>query len=114
MLMGVMGHIGNPAENDDAVARSIIDRLKDALPSGGCLVMYEGVDTDPAQDKALAQYNESGAVPYRVRRAEQIVRFFDGLELADPGVVPIHQWRPGPAAPGAPEVPALGGVGKKP
>jgi S-adenosyl methyltransferase len=53
--------------------------------------MYEGVDTDPAQDKALAQYNESGAVPYRVRRAEQIVRFFDGLQLADPGIVPIHQ-----------------------
>lgn len=71
-------------------------------------------DTDPAQDKALAQYNESGAVPYRVRRAEQIIRFFDGLELADPGIVPIHQWRPDPAAPDAPEVPALGGVGKKP
>ena len=58
--------------------------------------MYEGVDTDPAQDEALAQYNESGAVPYRVRRAEQIIRFFDGLELADPGIVPIHQWRPDP------------------
>ena len=114
MLMGVMGHIGNPGENDDEVARSIIDRLKDALPAGGYLVMYEGVDTDPAQDEALAQYNESGAVPYRVRRAEQIIRFFDGLELADPGIVPIHQWRPDPAAPGAPEVPALGGVGKKP
>jgi hypothetical protein len=114
MLMGVMGHIGNPGENDDEVARSIIDRLKDALPSGGYLVMYEGVDTDPAQDRALAEYNESGAVPYRVRRAEQIIRFFDGLELAEPGIVPIHQWRRDPAAPSAPEVPALGGVGKKP
>jgi len=114
MLMGVMGHIGNPAENDDAVARSIIDRLKDALPSGGCLVMYEGVDTDPAQDKALAQYNESGAVPYRVRRPEQIVRFFDGLELADPGVVPIHQWRPAPPRPAPPKCPRWAESGKSP
>jgi S-adenosyl methyltransferase len=35
MLMGVMGHIGNPGENDDEVARSIIDQLKDALPALG-------------------------------------------------------------------------------
>ncbi len=53
MLMGVMGHIGKPGEDDDEVARSIVDRLKDALPSGGYLVMYEGVNTAPAQDKAL-------------------------------------------------------------
>ena len=45
MPMGVMGHIGNPGETDDEVAGSIIDQLKDALPSGGYLVMYEGVDT---------------------------------------------------------------------
>jgi S-adenosyl methyltransferase len=114
MLMGVMGHIGNPAENDDEVGRSIVDRLKDALPSGGYLVMYEGVDTDPAQDEALDQYNDSGAVPYRLRRPEQVIRFLDGLELAEPGVVLIHQWHPDPSTPDAPEVPALGGVGKKP
>jgi hypothetical protein len=114
MLMGVMGHIGNPAENDDEVGRSIVDRLKDALPSGGYLVMYEGVDTDPAQHEALDQYNDSGAVPYRLRRPEQVIRFFDGLELAEPGVVLIHQWHPDPGTPDAPEVPALGGVGKKP
>ncbi len=46
--------------------------------------MYEVVNTDPAQNKALGQYNESGAVPYRVRLPEQVIRFFDGLELADP------------------------------
>jgi hypothetical protein len=52
MLMGVMGHIGNPDENDE-VARSIVARLKDALPSGGYFVMYEGINTDPAQNEAL-------------------------------------------------------------
>jgi S-adenosyl methyltransferase len=60
----------SPGENDDEVARSIIDRLKDALPSGGYLVMYEGVDTDPAQAEALRQYNESGAIPYRLRQPD--------------------------------------------
>jgi len=114
MLMGVMGHIGNPAENDDEVARSIIGRFKDALPSGGYFVMYEGVDTDPAQREALRQYNESGAIPYRLRQEDQIARFFDGLELVEPGLVPIHQWRPDPGTVDPPYVPALGAIGRKP
>jgi hypothetical protein len=114
MLMGVMGHIGNPGEDDDRVGRSIVERLKGALPSGGYFVMYEGVDTDPLQSEALKAYNASGAIPYHVREPEQVVRFFDGLELAEPGVVPIHQWRPDPGTVNPPEVPAYGGVGRKP
>jgi hypothetical protein len=114
MLMGVMGHIGNPYEDNDRVALSILDTLKAALPSGGYLVMYEGTDTDPRQREALRQYNESGAVPYRVRQPEQVIRFFDGLEVAEPGVVPIHRWRPDPSTVDLPVVPALGGVGRKP
>jgi hypothetical protein len=114
MLMGVMGHIGNPREDDDRVGRSIVDALKDALPSGGYFVMYEGTDTDPAQREALAAYNASGAIPYYVREPEQVIRFFNGLELVDPGVVPIHQWHPDPGTVNPPVVPAYGGIGRKP
>jgi S-adenosyl methyltransferase len=114
MLMGVMGHVGNPADDDDQAARSIVELLKAALPSGGYLIMYEGTDTDPAQREALKQYNQSGAVPYLLRDTEQIARFFDALDLVPPGLVPIHEWRPDPSSIKPPEVPALGGVGKKP
>ena len=114
MLMGVMGHVGNPGVDDDQVARSIVESLKAALPSGGYLIMYEGVDTDPAQREALRQYNQSGAVPYLLREPGQIARFFEGLELVDPGLVPIHQWRPDPGSASAPAVPAIGAVGRKP
>jgi hypothetical protein len=114
MLMGVMGHVGDPAEKDDEVARSIVELLKSALPSGGYLIMYEGTDTDPAQHEALEQYNQSGAVPYRLRDTEQIARFFDALELVPPGLVPIHEWRPDPSTISPPEVPAIGAVGRKP
>jgi hypothetical protein len=113
MLMGVMGHIGNPFEDDDRVGRSIVEHLKGALPMGGYFIMYEGVNTDPQQEEALKAYNASGAIPYNVREPEQVVRFFEGLELAEPGVVPIHQWRPGPGTVKPPEVPAYGGVGRK-
>jgi hypothetical protein len=94
MLMGILGHIGNPEEDDDRAAQSIVATLKAALPPGGYLAIYDTSDADPGQNDALRKYNESGAVPYRVRRPDQVARFFDGLELVDPGVVPIQQWRP--------------------
>jgi hypothetical protein len=113
MLMQILGHIGNPDENDDRVAQSIVGELKAALPVGGYLAINEGIG-DQAANAALEQYNQTGAVPYRLRRPEQVIRFFDGLELAAPGVVPIQEWRPdhNPFGNGTP-VPAFGGVGKK-
>jgi hypothetical protein len=94
LLMGVLGHIGNPEEDDDRVARSIVDTLKVALPSGGYLAVYDTSNANPGQNDALTKYNQSGAAPYRVRRPDQILRLFSDLELVDPGVVPIQQWRP--------------------
>jgi hypothetical protein len=50
-----------------------------------------------------------------VRSRREIARFFDGLELLEPGVVPISQWRPDPSRIGVPaEVSGTGGVGRKP
>jgi S-adenosyl methyltransferase len=68
----------------------------------------------PRAGQALRQYNESGAIPYRLRQPDQVARFFDGLELADPGLVPIHRWRPDPGTVNPPVVPPVGGVGRKP
>jgi hypothetical protein len=94
MLMGILAHIGNPAEDDDRVVQAIMGELKAALPSGGYLAVYDSSDQDTDLVDALAKYNESGADPYRLRTPEQIARYFDGLELVDPGVVPIEHWRP--------------------
>lgn len=113
MLMGILGHIGDPNEDDDRVARSIVDLLKVALPPGGYLAIYDGADIDPAYIAGIEAYNQSGAIPYRVRSIRQITRFFDGLQLVDPGVVPIHQWRPDPGLPSK-KVAHSGGVAKKP
>ena len=113
MLMGMLGHVGNPAEDDDAYTQSIVATLRAALPSGGYLALNEGVDTDQDANEALDDYNQSGAVPYRARRRDQIVRFFDGLELVDPGIVQLQDWRPEPGQPGPRSVPALGGIGRK-
>ncbi|MGD0560153.1 MAG: SAM-dependent methyltransferase [Streptosporangiaceae bacterium] len=115
MLMGVLGHIGNPDENDDEYASSVVDRLKAALPSGGYLVIRDATNTAQAHIQALRTYEETGAVPYRLRSPEQISRFFDGLRPVEPGIVPVQQWRPDQRSSQFPaDINMWGGVAVKP
>ncbi|XRQ09140.1 SAM-dependent methyltransferase [Actinomadura welshii] len=111
MLMGILGLVDDYDE-----ARSIVERLVAALPSGSYLAVYDGTDTDPAYVEAIRAHNaRSGAVSYTPRSPEQITRYFDGLEIVEPGVVPVTRWRPEPGTGGeAPEVACVGGVARKP
>ncbi|GAA3833588.1 SAM-dependent methyltransferase [Streptomyces phyllanthi] len=109
-LMQVSGHI---ADYDQA--RAIVGTLMGALPSGSYLAFNDSVDTNEANAEATRLYNESGAAAYHLRSPGQLAGFFDGLELLEPGVVPLADWRPDPgAAPSGSEVIALGGVARKP
>jgi hypothetical protein len=94
----------------------LVGDLMDAVPQGSYLAV-----THPARDqlevanraeelltKAMGQ-----KVTFRTR--EEVSRFFTGLELLDPGVVPIQDWRPDSiqdihSAPTA----MWGGVGRQP
>jgi hypothetical protein len=110
MLLGIVGHI-----DDDDQARAIVRRLLDALPSGSYLTLCEGTN-DLYQSGVEAQrlYNQSGAMPYRLRSAKQIAGFFEDLELVEPGVVSCPRWRPDPGTPLPPEMDQVAGVGRKP
>lgn len=109
LMIGVLGHI---ADYDEA--RSIVERLLAGLPSGSFLVESDGTDSSDAYLAAIAQYRDSGGVPYNVRTHEQIAGYYEGLELVDPGVVPINLWRPELNMFGtAPDVSESGGVGRK-
>jgi O-methyltransferase involved in polyketide biosynthesis len=113
MLLGILGHI-----DDDEEARSIVRRLVDALPSGSYLTICDGTnDISPAGIEAQRRYNESGAVPYRLRSSRQIAEFFEGLELVEPGVVSCPRWRPDPGDAGrelSAEMDQFAGVGRVP
>ena len=110
LLLGVLGHLADYEE-----ARGTVRRLLDGLPPGSYLVQCDGTTTDASYVKALADYRETIGVPYTPRAHEQIVSYFAGLELLEPGVVPIHQWRPEPGLVGVPAaVDESGGVGRKP
>jgi O-methyltransferase involved in polyketide biosynthesis len=112
ILSGILGHVTNTGE-----ARSIVDSLMDALPSGSYLSLNDGTNAiaSEAFEEAAETYNESGAVPYVLRTPDEIASFFDGLELVEPGVVSCPRWRPEAAPDGPPaEVDAFCGVARKP
>jgi len=107
-LMGILGHITDYAE-----ARSIVAGLVDGLPAGSYLSINDSINTSEALEEALRQYEASGAVPYRTRSLEEFTGYFDGLELVEPGVVLVADWRPDPGASRGPEIPQVGAVGRK-
>jgi S-adenosyl methyltransferase len=51
-------------------------------------------------------------VPYHLRSPARFAPFFEGLELVDPGLVPVPHWRPDPGAE-AVEIYSYCGVGRK-
>ncbi|MFD4601745.1 SAM-dependent methyltransferase [Streptomyces sp. NPDC058464] len=113
ILSNILGHV---ADYDQA--RSIVATLMDALPSGSYLSINDGSrGIDPVFEQAQDAYNNSGAVPYNLRGIDEITAFFDGLELVEPGVVSVTEWRPeaGEGGSGTPEVVAEhGGLARKP
>ena len=77
---------------DDPYA--VVARLMDAVPSGSYLVIAHGAsDITPQTAAAMArQYNAMSSAPITLRPRDQVARFFDGLDLLPPGLVPISQW----------------------
>ncbi len=100
-------------------ARSIVHTLLEALPSGSHLVM-SCATTDFLTPELKANWDESlrtGRSDVHPRSRAQFDEFFTGLELVDPGVVAVSQWRPDPAAEEHPtpvEASIFGAVARKP
>ena len=110
MFMGVLGYA---AEFDDV--RSIVARVMAAVPSGSYLVLWDGTDTGEAVVEGGEKLVENGADPYILRSPDQIAQCFEGLEMVEPGLVPITQWRPEPGEIGKVEpLDAHGAVARKP
>ncbi len=111
MLLGVL-HLIQDSEDP----WGIVARLMDAVPPGSYLtISHPAIDTHHAQAEAQRVYSERVSTPQTLRTREQVARFFTGLDLVEPGLVQVHQWRPDPGdlAPDG-VVSAHGAVGRKP
>jgi S-adenosyl methyltransferase len=74
----------------------IVERLVEALPSGSYVaISHLSADIQPDAMAELARrLNQTARETFILRTHAQVTCFFDGLELVDPGVVPVDQWRP--------------------
>ncbi|MGH4006849.1 MAG: SAM-dependent methyltransferase [Pseudonocardiaceae bacterium] len=112
MLLGIVNFI---VDNDEAHA--VVNRLLDALPSGSYLVLSHPTTEVDAEAALEVQrlWNERATPPVRFRSRQELMGFFDRLELLEPGVVSCCRWRPDPfQLGGLVEDQGFGGVGRKP
>jgi O-methyltransferase involved in polyketide biosynthesis len=109
ILMGVLGHI-----SDDEQAQFIVRRVLQGVPPGSYLALADSINVGERHIEAGRQYRRTGAVPYHLRSPDQIASFFEGLDLIEPGLVPVSRWRPEPSPFPAVEVETtLAAVGRK-
>jgi S-adenosyl methyltransferase len=101
---------------DDAEAYDLVAEYMRPMPSGSYLALSTvTVDSTPTIKNVVNEYTTRG-IPARERTKSEVERFFDGLELVDPGVTLVNRWRPGPAERKIKdsEVAMYGGVARKP
>jgi hypothetical protein len=73
---------------------AVVQRLLAAVPSGSYLVMTHATpDLGPEMAEVQRIYHESG-MPGQIRTRAEFARFFDGLDLVEPGLTTPHRWRP--------------------
>jgi S-adenosyl methyltransferase len=105
--------------SDERGAARLVERLLAALPSGSYLLLsHATADLNPELMARVADAYRPTATGGQLRTRGEILRFFDGLELADPGVVVTSRWRPDPGQRlpkiADDEICAYAGVARKP
>jgi hypothetical protein len=101
---------------DDEDPWGMVRRYVDAVPSGSFLMIeHTGRESEEtANYDAVVDALPAGANFTLVPRPRaEVARFFEGLELVEPGLVFIEEWRPD-GRPDEYHIPLHGGVGRKP
>ena len=101
---------------DDRRPREALARYRDVLVPGSHLALsHASADIMPPAraDDHVALYRRT-ATPMSMRPREEVIGFFDGFRLLEPGVVGIPFWRPDGSVPaGAERNPGYAGVGRR-
>ena len=91
LFMGVLHFI---PDADDPYR--IVARMMGATVAGSYLVIGHGASDIQADavPEMTRRYNARSSASLTLRTRDQVARFFDGLELIGPGLVPLSQWWP--------------------
>ncbi|NSC24689.1 SAM-dependent methyltransferase [Streptomyces albus subsp. chlorinus] len=80
------------ADEDDPLG--IVRHLLDALPSGSALALSHATeDFDPEGMRQIAERYRQANMHVRLRGHKEVLRFFDGVDLVEPGLAATCDWR---------------------
>jgi O-methyltransferase involved in polyketide biosynthesis len=105
---------------DDEEAYRVVHSVRDALVPGSYIAISHPTpdETPPEQAEKAEKLYAAIGTPVRVRSYNEVERFFEGLEMLEPGLVYVPLWRPeGPddLFLNNPELSGYyGGIGRKP
>jgi hypothetical protein len=96
LLVAVLHFVEDADEVSDIVAT-----LRSALAPGSHLVVSHStidglVFDERVWEKTQQQYRQQTTTPLVPRKKSDVVRFFDGFEMVEPGLVWLNKWRPDP------------------
>jgi hypothetical protein len=111
MIMAVLQHL-----DDEDDPYKVVAALLAGLPPGSYFAMsHPAKDIDAAAMAKMADsLNQTMAEKVTFRDRPAVARFFDGLELVDPGMVQASKWRPTSEAEAASPAALWAGVARKP
>ena len=92
LLLVAILHFITDAENP----AGIVATLRDALPEGSYLALSHGTGDfhPPGTEGRAASAYQNATAPLVLRTLDQVLAFFDGFELVEPGLVQAPLWRP--------------------
>ncbi|MEZ0074755.1 SAM-dependent methyltransferase [Planotetraspora sp. GP83] len=90
LLLAIVHFI--PDSNDPA---GIIAHIREALAPGSYLaISHVAADARPEVAPGVEKVYQNASAQFAARMTDEIVPFFEGLDLVEPGMVNLHDWRP--------------------
>jgi SAM-dependent methyltransferase len=96
-------------------AGDVVRALRDVVAPGSHLAVTQPAnDLDPLLEDAARRWNQISTTPVTLRSRAEVTHWADGLEIIEPGVVQVTQWRPeAQNAPAATVMPLYAFVARK-
>ncbi len=111
MLIAILHLVG-----DDADPHRAVTTLVDAVPPGSCLAishLSSDIEASAARSEAHDRLRHLMHEKQTLRSRDEVASFFTGLEMVEPGLVRIPEWRPDTQAEAKSRSALWGGVGRK-
>jgi S-adenosyl methyltransferase len=113
LMCGILHYVldeENPAD--------IVATLYEALPHGSYVFIHHLLELDDPASATLQAQMKAGVGRAQFRTMDQVGELLAGLDLVEPGLVIVPDWRPDPGTPGVENHPVLqmacAGVARKP